>query len=73
TDINKGDAVAFFTLKGEAVAVGQADMASPEMLASRTGIVARTERVIMGPGTYPKAWKLAERDASVAAANAVKR
>ncbi len=73
TDINKGDAVAFFTLKGEAVAVGQADMDSPEMLASRTGIVARTERVIMGPGTYPKAWKLAERDASVAAANAVKR
>ena len=73
TDINKGDAVAFFTLKGEAVAVGQADMDSPEMLASRTGIVARTERVIMGPGTYPKAWKLAERDASAAAANAAKR
>ena len=72
TDINKGDAVAFFTLKGEAVAVGLADMDSQEMLASKTGIAARTERVIMEPGTYPKAWKLAERDAS-AAENAAKR
>jgi len=37
------------------------------------GIVARTERVIMEPGTYPKAWKLAERDASEAAKRAAKR
>jgi hypothetical protein len=35
------------------------------MLASKTGIVAATERVIMEPGTYPKAWKLAERDGSM--------
>lgn len=73
TDINKGDAVAFFTLKGEAVAVGVADMHSRDMLVSKTGIVARTERVIMEPGTYPRAWKLAERDASAAAENAAKR
>jgi len=66
TDINKGDAVAFFTLKGEAVAVGLAEMGSRDMLASKAGIVARTERVIMEPGTYPRAWKLAERDASAA-------
>jgi len=70
TDINKGDAVAFFTLKGEAVAVGLADMDSNGMLASKSGIVARTERVIMEPGTYPKAWKLAERDALSAAKKA---
>jgi H/ACA ribonucleoprotein complex subunit 4 len=67
TDINKGDAVAFFTLKGEAVAIGLADTDSNGMLASKSGIVARTERVIMEPGTYPKAWKLAERDALSAA------
>ncbi len=64
TDINKGDGVALFTLKGEAVAVAQAQMTSIEMLGSKTGIVALTERVIMEPGTYPKAWKLAERDGS---------
>ena len=75
TDINKGDNVALFTLKGEAVAVARAELTSPEMLASKTGIVAATERVIMEPGTYPKAWKLAERDASTkeAASKAAKR
>ena len=66
TDINKGDGVALFTLKGEAVAIARAEMTSYEMLASKTGIVAATERVIMEPGTYPMAWKLAERDGSTA-------
>lgn len=61
TDINKGDDVALFTLKGEAVAVARADMTSSEMLKSENGIVARTERVIMEPGTYPRTWKLAEK------------
>jgi H/ACA ribonucleoprotein complex subunit 4 len=73
TDINKGDTVAFFTLKGEAVAVGVAQMSSREMLASQSGILARTERVIMQPSTYPKAWKLSERDAATAAGNAAEK
>ena len=73
TDINKGDDVALFTLKGEAVGIARDDMDSREMLASKTGIVALTERVIMQPSTYPKAWKLAERDASAAAEKAAKR
>ena len=73
TDINKGDMVSFFTLKGEAVAVGVAQMESREMLASQSGIIARTERVIMQPNTYPKAWKLSERDAATAAGNAAKK
>jgi len=73
TDINKGDEVAFFTLKGEAVAVARAGMNSHEMLESESGIVALTERVIMEPGTYPKAWKLAERDGSMAAEKAAKK
>ena len=73
TDINKGDDVALFTLKGEAVAIARAEMNSQEMLASKTGIVAATERVIMEPGTYPKAWKLAERDASMQKETAAKR
>jgi H/ACA ribonucleoprotein complex subunit 4 len=73
TDISKGDMVALFTLKGEAVAIGQADMNSREMLDGKTGIAVLTERVIMEPGTYPKAWKLAERDASRGSENAAKR
>jgi len=72
TEINKGETVALFSLKGEAVAVAVAELTSREMLASKTGIVARTERVIMEPGTYPKAWKLAERDASAAKETAAK-
>ena len=73
TDIGKGDIVALFTLKGEAVGIGRADMNSREMLDGKTGIAVLTERVIMEPGTYPKAWKLAERDASQAAKIAAKR
>ncbi len=65
TDINKGDDVALFTLKGEAVAIAHAALTSAEMLKSETGIVARTERVIMEPGTYPRAWKLAEKQDSM--------
>lgn len=61
TDIIRNDDVAIFTLKGEAVALGKADLSSSEMLAAKRGIVARTERVIMKPGTYPRAWKLAEK------------
>ena len=73
TDISKGDIVALFTLKGEAVGIGRADMNSRQMLDGKTGIAVLTERVIMEPGTYPKAWKLAERDASQAAKIAAKR
>lgn len=73
TEINKGDDVALFTLKGEAVAVARAQMKSQEMLSSKAGIVATTERVIMEPGTYPKAWKLAERQAFAPAEKAAKR
>ncbi|MCJ7444721.1 MAG: RNA-guided pseudouridylation complex pseudouridine synthase subunit Cbf5 [Methanotrichaceae archaeon] len=61
TGINKGDYVALLTVKGEAVAIGKAASSSHEILALKTGIAAKTERVIMEPGTYPRAWKLSER------------
>jgi len=73
TDISKGDIVALFTLKGEAVGIGRANMNSRELLDGKTGIAVLTERVIMEPGTYPKAWKLTERDATRAAKIAAKR
>jgi len=69
TDINKGDDVAIFSLKGEAVALAVADLTSHEMLASEKGIIARTERVIMEPGTYPRMWKLAQGASGAVAAS----
>ena len=73
TGIGRGDDVVLFTLKGEAVAIARAELSSEEMLASSSGIVAATERVIMEPGTYPKAWKLAERDGSTEISAEAKR
>ncbi len=55
--IERGDPVAVFTLKGEAVSFGIAQMKSMEILKAATGIVAATDRVLMEPGTYPKGWK----------------
>jgi H/ACA ribonucleoprotein complex subunit 4 len=53
----KDDMVAIMTLKEEAVAVGKAVMGCKEMGTSRKGTAVQTERVLMEPGTYPRAWK----------------
>ncbi|HOT07498.1 MAG: putative tRNA pseudouridine synthase B [Methanosaeta sp. PtaB.Bin039] len=58
TDINQGDVVAMYTLKGEAVAVGKAAMDSGHMHQARQGLVVSTERVIMETGIYPRRWKM---------------
>ncbi len=55
--INKGDTVALFTLKGELVAIGTAQMTSEEMLKARRGIAVKIRRVVIKPGVYPRAWK----------------
>jgi H/ACA ribonucleoprotein complex subunit 4 len=65
TGIVEEDMVGLFTLKGEAVAVARAAAGSEAMLDSKTGLAAMTERVIMEPGVYPRAWKLAERQGSM--------
>jgi H/ACA ribonucleoprotein complex subunit 4 len=57
TGISTGDLVAIFTLKGELVALARATMSSKEIYEAEHGIVARPERVVMSPGTYPKKWK----------------
>ena len=54
--IKPGDMVLITTLKGEAVALAEALVSSREMMAMRKGIVTRTLRVLMRPGTYPKMW-----------------
>jgi H/ACA ribonucleoprotein complex subunit 4 len=55
--IRPGDTISLMTLKGELVGFGRAMFSSEEMLKSDHGIVAKTERTVMDPGTYPKGWK----------------
>jgi H/ACA ribonucleoprotein complex subunit 4 len=57
SSIEKGDPVAIFTQKGEAVSFGMAQMKTLEILRAATGIVATIDRVFMEPGRYPKGWK----------------
>jgi H/ACA ribonucleoprotein complex subunit 4 len=54
--IQKETVVAFFTAKGEAIAVGTAKMAAEEITKAKEGIAATTDRVYMPAGTYPKMW-----------------
>jgi H/ACA ribonucleoprotein complex subunit 4 len=55
--IEIGDVVAVFTLKGEGIALGYAQMKSSDIMRAASGIVVRTDRVFMEEGTYPKGWK----------------
>jgi H/ACA ribonucleoprotein complex subunit 4 len=58
--IEPGDTVAIFTLKGELIAIGIAKMSSEEIMKARKGIAVKMRRVVMKPGTYPRAWKAKE-------------
>ncbi len=60
TGISKGSLVALLTLKGEAVALARAEASTEEILNADHGIVAKTSRVLMPRGTYPKCWKSGE-------------
>jgi H/ACA ribonucleoprotein complex subunit 4 len=60
TDISEGSIVAIFTLKSEAVALAKAVCSSDDVMRMEHGIVAKTERVLMQRGTYPKAWRSGE-------------
>jgi len=54
--IKPKDAVAVMTLKGEAVALARALVSTEAMLESNRGLVAKTMRVLMPRGVYPKMW-----------------
>ena len=58
--ITAGAMVAIFTLKGEAVALAEAQASTEEILSMEHGVVARVKRVLMPRGTYPKCWKSGE-------------
>jgi len=55
--IKRGDTVALFTVKGELVAVGRAEMGGEEIILRDRGIAVRVLRVIMPQGVYPAMWK----------------
>ena len=57
TGITPGSLVAVMTLKGEAVALARATMTSEQILEAQHGLVAKTERVLMPRGVYPRMWK----------------
>ena len=54
--IKIGDTVAAFTQKGEAVTLAEATVSSEKMLKMDHGFVAKTKRVMMPRGMYPKMW-----------------
>lgn len=56
TGIEAGSIVAVFTLKGEAVAIARALASTDGVLAAERGFVAKTLRVLMARGTYPRSW-----------------
>ena len=55
--IKIGDTVAVFTQKGEAVTIAEAAVSSENMLKMDHGFVAKTKRVMMPRGMYPKMWR----------------
>jgi len=57
-NFNVGDEIVMMTTKGEAVAVGIAEMSSPVLLTCDHGCVAVIKRVIMDRETYPRRWGL---------------
>jgi H/ACA ribonucleoprotein complex subunit 4 len=52
------DTVVIMTTKGEAVAVGVAQMNTAMLSSCNHGIVATTKRVIMEKDVYPRRWGL---------------
>ncbi|RPB25328.1 putative rRNA pseudouridine synthase [Terfezia boudieri ATCC MYA-4762] len=56
--INLHDEVVLMTTKGEAIAIGIAQMSTVEMASCSHGVVAKVKRCIMERDTYPRRWGL---------------
>jgi H/ACA ribonucleoprotein complex subunit 4 len=52
--VRKGDKVAVFTQKGEAVMLGTASKSTVQVMGSNKGIAVKTERVLMETDVYPR-------------------
>ncbi|XP_021749223.1 H/ACA ribonucleoprotein complex subunit 4-like [Chenopodium quinoa] len=60
-DVEVGEEVVLMTTKGEAIALGIAEMTTVVMATCDHGIVAKIKRVIMDRDTYPRKWGLGPR------------
>ena len=56
-NLKKGDLVAIYTKKGEAVALAETLMDESEIKDKNKGYAFQTKRIIMAPNTYPKNWR----------------
>jgi len=61
SSIKPRDTVAVMTQKGEAVALAGALVTTEEMVRLNRGLIAKTTRVLMPRGVYPKMWQKANR------------
>eukprot|EP01099_Mayorella_cantabrigiensis_P007112 TRINITY_DN615_c0_g1_i4.p1 TRINITY_DN615_c0_g1~~TRINITY_DN615_c0_g1_i4.p1 ORF type:complete len:509 (-),score=138.70 TRINITY_DN615_c0_g1_i4:19-1470(-) len=59
--IEAGEEVVLMTTKGEAIAIGIAQMTTAVMVTVDHGVVAKIKRVIMERETYPRRWGLGPR------------
>jgi len=57
SNLKKGDIVAIYTQKGEAVALAESTMSEEEIRDATKGYAFETKRIIMAPNTYPKKWR----------------
>ena len=60
-NIEAGNQVAMFSLKGELVGVGKAVMDSKKIMEVDKGFAIQTDRVVMPVETYPRGWKTSEK------------
>jgi len=56
-NLKKGDIVAIYTQKGEAVALAESTLSEEEIRDATKGYAFETRRIIMAPNTYPKKWR----------------
>jgi len=61
TGIEVNEIIVMITTKGEAIALGIAQMSTTDLATCSHGIVAKIKRVIMDRDTYPKKWGLGLR------------
>lgn len=54
--VRAGSRVVMLTQAGQAVAVGEARLASKELVEATKGVAVAPDSVIMEPGTYPRQW-----------------
>ncbi|XP_023877025.1 H/ACA ribonucleoprotein complex subunit 4 [Quercus suber] len=60
-EVEVGEEVVLMTTKGEAIALGIAEMTTAVMATCDHGVVARIKRVVMDRDTYPRKWGLGPR------------